>query len=72
MPILRRFPFVWSPLVEVVVVPPVVPPVWTNVAAAVHAWQVQAAPVLPRFQHIYPQESGGEQQFVRIPAPVRG
>ena len=46
------------------------PPFWTSVAAPSLAWRGVQAATMPRFEHVFPQESGIEQQFVKIPAPV--
>lgn len=63
------FPFIWgSPSVDTVTVPPAPPPRWSNLGSSAQNWGSVHAAILPRFQHIYPQESGGEQQFRRLSA----
>jgi hypothetical protein len=53
-----------------VVIPPPPPPFWGPVTAGPLAWQAVGAATMPRFEHVFPQESGVGQQFVKIPAPV--
>ena len=49
--------------------PPPPPPFWTKLARGALTWQFVTAGQLPRFEHIYPQEAGAEQQFVKVPPP---
>lgn len=64
------FPFRWgSPSVDTVIIPPAAPPFWVKDTPGVVAWHVEGASLLPRFEHVYPQEAGGEQQFVKLPPP---
>lgn len=66
-----RFPFVWGPA-EVVVPPPFVPPpFWGAVGANVLLWNRDQAGPLPRFQHIYAQTAGVDQQFQRLHPSLR-
>ena len=53
-----------------VMTPPPLPPFWTRLSAAGLVWNGIHAATMPRFEHVFPQESGAEQQFVKIPAPV--
>lgn len=51
------FPFVWgAPSVDTVLVV-TTPPFWTKDAPGSMAWRSEAAELLPRFQHLYPQDS---------------
>jgi len=52
--------------------PPPVPPFWTPVTAGGLAWQAVSGGQMPRFEHVWPQESGGDQQFVKITDPPIG
>ena len=61
------FPFPLGSTVLGVVVPPPPPPFWTPVTANAFAWQGSRAGQMPRFERVFPQESGAEQQFVRVP-----
>lgn len=59
MAILARFPWVWSPAPEAEPPPPPPPaPFWTKDTPGSLAWSGRQAALLPRFQHLYPQESG--------------
>ncbi len=64
-----RFPFSWGATVPAAVVAPPVPPFWRSVTGtSLHWYRVRAA-LLPRFEHVFPQESGAAQQFVKRPPP---
>lgn len=64
-----RFPFSWGATVPPIVVPPPPPPFWGAVGRTALAWHAVAADVIPRFEHIFAQESGAEQQFKKLPPP---
>ena len=66
------FPFPLGATVPPVVIPPPPPPFWGTVGVGTLSWSAVHAGPLPRFEHIYPQESGGEQQFVKITDPPFG
>lgn len=52
------FPFAWgAPSTDTVRPPPVTPPFWVKDTPGVVAWHADGAQVLPRFQHIYPEEA---------------
>lgn len=52
------FPFAWgTPSTDTVIVPPAPPPFWVKNAPGVVSWRADGAPQLPRFQHIYPQDT---------------
>lgn len=52
------FPFAWgSPSIDTVVIPPPPAPFWVKDTPGVVAWQADGAQLLPRFQHIYPEEA---------------
>ena len=61
MSLLLRFPFRWgapaSTSTAVVVVPAI--PFWTRTAVASQQWLVEDRPVLPRFEHIFPEADTG-------------
>ena len=61
-----RFPFTFGVAGPAVVPPPPPPPpFWTNVTHSALAWMAVRGGQIPRFEHIFPQESGSDQQFVR-------
>ena len=64
-----RFPFPLGSEAAVVVVPPAEPTFWTNITAASLNWVASRGGRLPRFEHIYPQESGAEQQWSKVQDP---
>lgn len=52
------FPFAWgAPSTDTVIIPPAPPPFWVKDAPGVVSWQAEGAGILPRFQHIYPEEA---------------
>ena len=52
------FPFAWgAPSVDTVLIPPPPPPFWVKDTPSVVAWQADGAQLLPRFEHIYPEEA---------------
>lgn len=58
------FPFAWgSPSIDTVIIPPPPPPFWVKDTPGVVAWQADAASLLPRFEHIYPQ--GADFEWVK-------
>ena len=68
-----RFPFAWGSGTEAAPPPPPPePPFWTPVTAHSLGWQAVHGGQMPRFEHIWPQESGAEQQFVKITTPPVG
>jgi hypothetical protein len=53
-----RFPWIWSPAAETIPPPPPpAPPFWTKGIPVALAYNARQAQSLPRFQHIYPEES---------------
>lgn len=46
------------------------PPFWTKLGPSAIHWQSRDTQPLPRFEHIYPQQSGGQQGFVRVSPSV--
>lgn len=51
------FPFAWgAPSTDTVVVV-VPPPFWVKDTSGVIAWHADGAQLLPRFEHIYPEEA---------------
>lgn len=51
------FPFAWgSPSIDTVIVV-TVPPFWVKDTPGPMAWQADGAQLLPRFEHIYPEEA---------------
>lgn len=51
------FPFAWgAPSTDTVIVV-TTPPFWTKDTPGTVAWQASRANILPRFQHIYPEEA---------------
>ena len=62
-----RFPFTFGVAGPAVAPPaPPAPPFWTNVTHSSLHWIAHRAGRLPRFEHIFPQESGADQQFTQI------
>lgn len=59
-------PFPLGATVPAIVEPPPPPPFWVPVTAGSLNWNGVRAGLMPRFEHIYPQESGGEQQFNKV------
>lgn len=67
-----RFPFpLGSPVPPPAVIPPP-PPFWTGVGPNSLHWQAVHAGQIPRFEHIFPQESGAQQQWKRDTEPPFG
>ena len=64
-----RFPFSWGARVPPVLVPPPPPPLWMTVTTGALSWQRVRAGLLPRFEHLFPQESGSAQRFRKLPPP---
>lgn len=52
-----RFPFTWGAPVVAEPPAPEVPPFWVKDTPGVVAWHADGAQLLPRFEHIYPQDS---------------
>ena len=51
------FPFAWgSPSVDTVIVV-TVPPFWQKDTPGIVAWSASKPDILPRFQHLYPEEA---------------
>jgi hypothetical protein len=67
-----RFPLTLGTTVPPVVIPPPPPPFWGAVTSASLGWHAVHAGRMPRFEHVWPQESGAEQQFVKITKPPFG
>ena len=67
-----HLPFPLGATIPAVVVPPPPPPFWTAVGPGSLSWQAVTGGQIPRFEHIFPQESGAEQQFVKITEPPFG
>jgi hypothetical protein len=68
-----RFPFGWgSATPSVPPPPPPEPPFWTNITHAALTWFAVRGNQMPRFEHVFPQESGADQQFVRDTEPPFG
>lgn len=64
------FPFPLGPAPEAEAPPPPpTPPFWTNLAASALNWNAVRAGVMPRFEHVYPQEPGAEQQWTKVRDP---
>ena len=64
-----RYPLPLGSTALVPPVPPPPPPFWVPVEGNSVHWQAVTAGRMPRFEHLYPQTSGAEQQFVKIPPP---
>ena len=64
---MRRFafPLPLGSTVPAIVEPPSEPPFWTNVTHSSLQWIAHSQGQIPRFEHVFPQESGSDQQFVR-------
>ena len=61
-----RFPFSWGAgIAAEPPPPPPEPPFWVPVTSGPLGWQAVTAGQIPRFEHIYPQEPGADQQWVR-------
>lgn len=60
------FPFPMGATVPAVVVPPPPPPFWTKLSADGLNWNAVAGRRMPRFEHVYPQEGGGDQAFKKV------
>lgn len=66
MPPLRFPPFTWGATPEGTPPPaPPAPPFWTNISHSALQWMAVRGGQIPRFEHIFPQQSGSDQQFVR-------
>lgn len=64
------FGIAWGASVPPVVIPPPPPPFWVTLTADTLQWQAVTVGQIPRFEHIYPQDSGIAQQFVKILPPT--
>ena len=62
----------WGATVPPIVVPPPPPPFWTPVTGNTLHWQAVRGGRMPRFEHVFPQESGADQQFVKLTTPPTG
>lgn len=52
------FPFAWgAPSTDTVRPPPVTPPFWVKDTPGVVAWHADGSQLLPRFEHIFPEEA---------------
>lgn len=51
------FPFVWGPQAPATPVPSTETPFWVKDTPGAMNWLADGAQLLPRFQHLYPQES---------------
>jgi len=67
-----RFPITLGATVPGIVIPPPPPPFWVPAGKNALAWQAVSAGQMPRFEHVWPQEPGGDQQFVKITDPPIG
>ena len=67
-----RFPLTLGAITPPPTVIPPPPPFWSPVGRHTLAWQAVSAGQMPRFEHIWPQEPGGDQQFVKITEPPIG
>ena len=57
-----QFPFQWGPQPDALPAPPApAPPLWTRATPFVGNYQFQAAQVMPRFEHIFPEADTGPQ-----------
>ena len=45
------------------------PPFWTPLVPAAMSWNLSRGASMPRFEHIFPQESGADQQWVKVEDP---
>lgn len=61
-----RHPLSLGATIPPIVEPPPPPPLWVPVTALGHHWVGVRGGQIPRFEHIYPQESGAARQFVHI------
>ena len=64
-----RFPLSLGARVPPPTVIPPPPPFWTNLTANALGWQRVRMGLMPRLEHVFPQESGAAQQFVKLPPP---
>lgn len=60
-----QFPLTLGATVPAIVVPPPPPPFWVNLTAGSLQWNAVRAGQMPRFEHIFPQEPGADQQWRR-------
>ena len=68
-----RFPFSWGAGTPALPPPPPpTPPFWVPVTKDSLTWQAVRGGQMPRFEHVFPQESGVDQQFVKITDPPFG
>ena len=67
-----RFPLTLGATVSGIIIPPPPPPFWTPLGKNSLGWQAVSAGQMPRFEHVFPQESGGDQQFKRDTTPPIG
>ena len=67
-----RFPLTLGSTVVAAPTPPASPALWTNLGPGAISWIAVGAGPIPRFEHIFPQESGAEQQFVKVTDPPFG
>ena len=67
-----RFPLSLGATVPAVVIPPPPPPFWVDLAKDSLSWHAVSKDLMPRFEHVFPQESGADQQFVKITEPPFG
>lgn len=58
-----RHPLTLGSTILAPVIAPAPPPFWTPLVPAALSWNLSRGGQIPRFEHVYPQESGGEQQF---------
>ena len=67
-----RFPLTLGSTSLVPIIPPPPPPFWGIVTSDGLSWQAVSVGLIPRFEHVFPQESGAAQQFVKITTPPFG
>ena len=67
-----RFPITLGATVPPPVIIPPPPPFWGIITRDGLSWQAVSAGLMPRFEHVWPQEPGGDQQFVKITTPPIG
>lgn len=65
-----RLPFPLGAIAPPPATIPPPPPFWTPGTARALSWTALQAGQIPRFEHIYPQESGAAQQFVNPPLSI--
>src|SRR6266576_2116878 len=63
------FPFSWGPDAPSVVTIPPIPPFWEQLSPTVQTWVRDAAGLLPRFQHLYPEEQSSMLKWSRLTSP---